>query len=335
MISYTPEQVEAIRRAVGSTATQANVALSEPIERLEAFLKNAAAFIKRNHPIIGDRPYVLLLAKTASGGREVTGKLVLSFLRQGKPFFYVDDKLRLARVEEGLATLADCGKKTEDEKTLGVAAFGTYECDILLGKITADRNVLYPNAAPWTGFKLLHPMADFEVLLQEHKSRCLDRQQNVKYWADPRERILRGKPDTTESIFHLSLFWWLDTFVLDKLKVLGETVGLGQDKTDIEVVTTVGTYLVEIKWLGKNENGTVYGQSIIDTGLAQVKIYLEHDQDSQFICAHLVVYDARPLEAHQTQSSYDDSNRHSICKPPHILFLESETPSETARRITR
>jgi len=324
-----------MKRVISSTAAQAGVALGEPIGRLETFLKNASGFIKRGRATIGDRPYMLLLAKAGSGGAEITATQILSHLRRGKPFFYVDEKLGLYRAEEGFLNLADCGRRTEDAKTVGVAAFGAYRCDILLGKITADQNVIYPDAGPWTGHKFLHPMSDFEIILQEHKSNCLDREKQVKYWADRRHRILRGKPDTTESIFHLSLFWWLNNYVFDRLKVLGETVGLGQDKTDIEVVTAHGTYLVEIKWLGRNENGKEYGQSTINTGLVQIKIYLEHDIDWQFVCAHLVVYDARSLEAHQTESGYQESNLHPICKAPHILFLESETPSEAARRTTR
>jgi hypothetical protein len=273
--------------------------------------------------------------KPAPGKEVLTGKMMRSLLRRGRQVFHVDEELRLTQAEEGSARLVDCEKKTEEEKAIGIMVCGGYKYELLCGKITDEENVRYPGAGPLMSSKFHHPMGQFEILLSEHKMHCVDREQNVRYWHDRKKRILLAEPNPTEAIFHLSLFWWLKTFVIDKLKILGETVGLGQDKTDIEVVTPDGNYLVEIKWLGENKNGATYGQSAIDTGLAQLKIYLEHDDEWQFVCAHLVVYDGRPLEIHQAESGYDEAHRHSICKPPHILFLESETPSESARRITR
>jgi hypothetical protein len=34
---------------------------------------------------------------------------------------------------------------------------------------------------------------------------------------------------------------------------------------------------------------------------------------------------------HRTRCNYDDGYRHILCEKPHVLFLESETPSEAAR----
>ena len=335
MDPYSPEQREAIKRTVGTTAPQASALLNEPIERIERFIAKVGSFVKSNHHIVGERRYMLILVGSSPEGKELSGNEVLRNLRRNKLVFRVDEELRLVSAEEGSLKLVDCGIRTSDEKALGVMVCGSYKYDILMGKITDEGNVAYPGADPLSSSKFHHPMIDFELLVHEHKEKWLDREQNVKYWQKASDRTLRGKPDSTESIFHLSLFSWLNMFVIDKLKILGETLGLGQDKTDIEVVTIDGNHLVEIKWLGKNENGTEYDESAISKGLAQVKIYLDHDQDWLFICAHLVVYDGRPLQAHQGRSGYDDSQRHNLCKPPHILFLESETPSVTAKRIAR
>lgn len=335
MDPYSPEQRQAIKCTVGSTAPQASVLLNEPIERIERFIAKVGSFVKSSHHIVGERPYMLILVESSPQEEELSGNEALRSLRRNKPVFRVDEELRLVSAEEGSIRLVDCGIRTADEKALGVMVRGSYKYDILMGTITDEGNVSYPGADPLSSSKFHHPMIEFEILVHEHKEKCLDREQNVKYWQKPRDRILRGKPDSTESVFHLSLFSWLNMFVIDKLRIFGETLGLGQDKTDIEVVTIDGTHLVEIKWLGENENGTKYDESTISRGLAQVKIYLDHDQDWQFICAHLVVYDGRPLQAHQTKSGYDDSQRHNLCRPPHILFLESETPSVMARRIAR
>ena len=335
MDPYSPEQREAIKSAIGSTAPQAAVVLNEPIERIETFLSKVRNFVKSSHRNLGERDYMFILVGSSPLKLELTGIQALRYLRKNKTVFRVDEELRLVRADEGSVKLVDCGARTADEKALGVKVCGSYKYDILMGKITDECNVSYPGAGPLSSSKFHHPMNEFEMLVHEHKEKWIDREQNVKYWQDSRLRKLRSKPDNTESIFHLSLFSWLNMFVIDKLKILGETLGLGQDKTDIEVVTIDGNYLVEIKWLGENETGTKYDESAISAGLAQIKVYLEHDQEWLFISAHLVVYDGRSLHDHQTKLNYDDSQRHAVCKPPHILFLESETPSQKARRITR
>jgi hypothetical protein len=98
------------------------------------------------------------------------------------------------------------------------------------------------------------------------------------------------------------------------------------------MVTLAGGHVVEIKWLGKNEHNTEYGQEQINVGLRQTGIYLTNDPT--FVCGYLVAYDGRPHHVHLAQSSYDDCNCHLRCKPPIIVFLDSEAPSVTAQTPT-
>src|SRR5437667_9475595 len=170
-------------------------------------------------------------------------------------------------------------------------------------------------------------MDEFEAILTDHLDECLNAGQ-LKFWFHKADRILLSEPEKTELIFHRSLFSWLKLFVSPKLKIYAEPIGLGQDKTDIIVVTNKGSYVIEVKWLGFNQSGQEYKQDRIDVGLAQVKIYLE--KDHQLVCGYLVCYDGRSREVHETESSWNDSLRHELCKDPQILFLSSEVPSVAA-----
>ena len=98
-------------------------------------------------------------------------------------------------------------------------------------------------------------------------------------------------------------------------------------------VTMKGTYVIEVKWLGKKENKTTYGKKCINDALKQVKSYLENDAD--FVCGHLVIYDGRPHEKHLSESGFNEESRHQLCNDPKIIFLESETPSKKAKRTTK
>ncbi len=107
---------------------------------------------------------------------------------------------------------------------------------------------------------------------------------------------------------------------------------MGQDKTDITIVTINGTYVVEIKWLGKNAN-TRYNEQRINEGLVQVGIYLNND--GEIICGHLVIYDGRSLQDHKAKSNWDSSLIHERCSSPKIIYLDTESPSKAATRIVR
>lgn len=247
--------------------------------------------------------------------------------------FYVDEELRLISASDGEVRMTDCVSLTDKESALGVLVTGTYAWEILRGKVTNECDVTRRRVGTPVLSKFHRPMSEFEQILSEHMENSVARQQHIRYWKDRSKRILLAGPDGTEGIFHLDLYWWLNNYVADKLKVYAEPKGLGQDKTDIIVVTLDGSYVIEVKWLGTNENKQKYDQTRINEGLAQVKIYL--DNDSEFVCGYLVVYDGRPLTDNQTQSGWNDSLRHALCQAPKILFLDNETPSVAATRIAK
>jgi hypothetical protein len=119
----------------------------------------------------------------------------------------------------------------------------------------------------------------------------------------------------------------------DSLKVYGETLGMGQIKTDITVVTSVGLLVIEVKWMGKNQSGTTYEEIRIREGLEQVGQYLA--KDDKIFGGYVVLYDARPDDVHNAQCSYPDSCIPDRCERPVIYFLPSETPSQAATRLAK
>ena len=112
--------------------------------------------------------------------------------------------------------------------------------------------------------------------------------------------------------------------------ICAEPLGLGQDKTDIIVVTVSGRHVVEVKWLGKNERGTTYAESRIGEGLRQVKIYL--DNDDKLMAGYLVVYDARSAAENTSKCQYANADLHAMCARPMIHFLESVSPKCCSQR---
>jgi hypothetical protein len=248
--------------------------------------------------------------------------------------FYIDEQFRFIKAKRGKAHHTDCGSLTEKEKTLGILVEGPYTYAILRGKVINQGDMVWPGSDPKPRSKWHRPISELPLILGDHMDNQVIGEKMVDYWADKQNRILlcpRKKP--TESIFHRALFRWLREYVADAVRVYADATNLGPDKTDIVVVRVTGDHVIEVKWLGKNEAGTTYGRKRINEGIAQVTLYL--NQETDYVCGHLVVYDARPLSVHQKQSKYDNRLRHELCQPPHILFLESEPASKKSVRIAR
>jgi hypothetical protein len=167
----------------------------------------------------------------------------------------------------------------------------------------------------------------------DHFNHCVAREQRVQYWHEKAKRILSTGVEGTEAIFQHSLMTWLKDNVLDQLDVYAEPAKkFGQDKTDVIVIAPSGRYLIEVKWLGKNQNNTSYGEKRINEGLLQVKIYMDNTACVQ---GFLAVYDGRSEKDHQSKSSYNKKLMHALCNPPRIFFLDSANPSAAASAGTK
>ena len=306
------------------TPVQVEFALNIPEARTQKFLGNAARFVQSTHTQLKNSPYIMVLADSTDKTNRLSFKDVRLSCGSGKSVLFVDEELHLIKADVGDGKLSICSKLTDTQKLFAVLIADTYVYQVLAGKIVDEGDLLKPIANPLSGPNWHRPISDFDALLKDHFDNHIKSEQLFRYWADKSKRILLSGKNGTEEIFHRSLFWWLKNYVSNQLKVYAQPKGLGQDETDIIVVTIEGSHLTEVKWLGKNEGGTAFDQDHINDGLAQIKIYL--DGDNECVCGYLIFYDGRPAEENQTQSTYNDALRHPRCAAPKILFLESETP---------
>jgi hypothetical protein len=322
--------VEALRAVIGKATTTASAVLSEDAGRLEEFLANSLEFVKASSGILTS-PYLVLLGARDRRRKVLSASTAREHMVGGRNMFHVDEGLRLLSAVVGDTSLAGCSSLTDTEKAFGLLVHGTYVHFFLQGKIIGGQDAIDPGAGEPRPCSFYRPMKELLLILRDHKSQRVDRQQGFRYWHDATRRVLRKGSNGTEHLFHYDLYWWMGQFVSDGLRVYAEPSGMGQDKTDINVVTASGNYVVEVKWLGKNEAGMEYGQARIAEGIAQIGIYLKND--GSLVCGDLVVYDGRERGEHENQSTYDAGKLHSRCRPPVIIFLEGEQPSVAARRI--
>jgi hypothetical protein len=316
---------------IGETSLQVYSVIGIPEDRTREFLKTLAAFARANHTQLEHTPYILVLTGPVKDGKKVKVKDIQFSCGTGRSVFFVDETLRLEKTEVGEAKISSCSMLSEQRGLFAALVADTYIYKMLSGKTIGELDVEMASRNPLAGSKWHRSIAEFDGLLLDHYHIIIRDEQGLRYWHDKNARILLCGKNGTEEIFHRSLFWWLNNYVSDKLKVYAQPKGVGQDETDIIVVTVGGSYLIEIKWLGKNQKGTIYDQDQINVGLAQVYIYL--DNDPKCICGNLVVYDGRPEDEHNTKSAHNDTLRHARCATPNIVFLESEPPSKKALKI--
>lgn len=331
MATVSPDQSK-ILEALINTASQTSAVLGLPLDITEKFIAAVDEFLLKNHDRLGDQPFLLALRPSESSAPHLTLQVVIENVNKGKPVLYVNEELRLLEPVSGSATLTESSVLTRRDNILGVLVSGTYAYELLQGVPVGEGHITAGRKALPVISKFHRPMEEFEAVLSDHLDECLNAGQ-LKIWSNKADRILMSEPEKTELIFHRSLFSWAKLFVSPKLKIYAEPTGLGQDKTDIIIVTSTGSYVIEVKWLGINQSGQEYKQDRIDVGLAQVKIYLE--KDHQLVCGYLVCYDGRLREVHETESSWNDSLRHELCRDPQILFLSSEVPSVAAVAIAK
>lgn len=331
MTTFSQKQSNIVEALI-DTASTASAVLGLPLELTETFIASVTAFLKTNGDRLGEQPFLLAFEPSNSRRPHLTVQRVIENVSTGKVILYVNQELRLIRSSGGSARQTDSCALTKQENILAVLVSGNYTYDLLQGTPISEGYIGVGRDALPVISQFHRPMDEFEGILIDHLNESLNGGQ-IKLWSNKSKRILLSEPEGTELMFHRSLFWWLKFFVSPKLKVYAEPRGLGQDRTDITVVTTGGSYVIEVKWLGVNSNGHEYKQGRIDEGLAQVKIYL--DNDRFLVCGHLVCYDGRSMETHETETFWNDSLRHELCKDPQVLFLSSEAPSVAAVAIAK
>lgn len=323
-----PDQVAALQDVLAGGAAQAANLLGDSLDGIETFLGASHSFVSSNLGRLNGRVVVIALDRHRTGTRQLSTTRLLQEVRSGRSHLSVDRALRVVEATSLSARMFDVLRRTKQAGSLEIIYQGSYVYVVACGELVDEKDLLGasspPVANPW-----MHSVAELDSLLEDHMRECIDNERRVRYWSNKAERILLSGPDGTERIFHHDLFWWLDRFVVDRLAVTGEARGMGQDATDITIVTMAGNFVVEVKWLGENDNGTTYRQERINEGLRQVRTYLKND--TKLVRGFVVLYDARTQEEYETKSAFDEASRHQDCDPPRLLFLRSETPSVAAK----
>lgn len=335
MSEMSPLQLETVRNVVSDLTLRLAAAVEVCMDVSERFMTWLRETLEDGvgRGVFGQAFVLELTLEEEGTGKPATPGRLNTLANAGTRWVFVDLNGRVvnAAARNVSLTAAQCASR---ERHSLVVQFQSPVANFWLAGDVHDLNLESPGDTPSPRAFVRRRVQELPAVVEEHYRTCLLDEAHLPYWEDRRNRILHAEVAgrRTEHNFHQSLFWWLRATLLDHTTVYSPK-GLGQSEVDIAVVTTNGTVYIEIKWMGKNSSGTTYGRAAIDVGLHQVHAYLEHDQDCY--CGHLVVYDARSSKEHETNSSHDASIRHPRCHEPIVQFLQSETPSETAKRLAR
>ncbi|MCP3169833.1 hypothetical protein [Myxococcus qinghaiensis] len=330
-MSLTIDQQLALKAVLGELGTKVGSRLNLDFDATQSFFDLLRKLTESARGIV-KHDYSIALLPTGAGSATLTSATIAASSALNR--FTVDFKLRLVQAESASISELDITQRSEQQGIVEVlTATGGYSRIVVQGVLVA---LWQPSevssrrlAATWN-----RPIEDFGKILNDHIENAIVDERQFEYWADKKNRVLLSGKRGTEHIFHLPLFWWLNTYVNDALKVVGETRGLGQDATDITVVTASGSHVIEVKWLGQNDASTEYKHPPrINEGLTQVGTYLKNDP--QLVAGHVVVYDARPSDMHVSNSVHDDGIRPLRCPNPYVVFLASDTPSRSAAKANR
>jgi len=328
-MALAPEQFSSLKRILSKPSAKASAMLRVPTRQIEEFLCKLELLARRGPVVFGQEKILVAYRPAKTGGQAFSETAVTSFLRAGTTVLALGSDGTLVEAKKGAVTLMAAASKSDKEDSLCVVCGAGQLWIFTAGKLIAEIISAPPPIAGRADLR--RSWRELRKSFDEHFEHCVEGEKEVRYWADRKKRVLLVGPDRTEKIFHHSLFWWCNTFIVDAIDVHGEANAMGQDKTDITIVTQDGSIVVEVKWMGQNKNKTRYAQVRIKQGMIQVADYLKRNR--RLMQGFLVIYDARSEQAYDKKSTYPKKCRHARCEEPIIYFLRSETPSERAERV--
>lgn len=328
-MNFSPEQFASLRRVLSDPSAKAAALVSLPTELVEGLLIKIEDLIKNHGSSFGNRRLLLRHIPGKSGGRQFDAKLIIELFGAKTEIVAIGDDATFLAAMQGTVTLPSAAAESEGGPCICMVCSAGGVIIFAAGKLVAEIGTVSAPSPSESNWK--HSWTELRECLDGHFRECIVNEKLLRFWQDRKKRILLAGPDGTEKLFHHNVFWWCKNFIVDALDVYGEAQSMGQDKTDITVVTEVGNIVIEVKWLGINENNTKFAQVRIDEGLIQVADYLS--RNGKLMKGYLVMYDARSEESHTTESSYTANARHVNCEEPVIYFLRSETPSERGVRL--
>jgi hypothetical protein len=331
MNGLLPDQIRVLSQVVSSNEILISLSLQVGREKVSEWLSLCESLVTRHATSLQGKHFSLGLDLASEGSSPVQLQHLLGATSDTGGVVMLDVQGRWITTGPGPVTVSGALARTKKAKGLEILVHGTYLYIALSGELIYEHDVLDASKLPPAGIAFFRPTKQLRELIFDHAGQEIARETGVKYWADKDNRILLAVPESTEKIFQRSLLLWLRHYVLDKIRIYSESRGFGQDATDITVMTGHGDYVIEVKWMGKNEHGTTYDANRIAEGVEQVKIYLNND--GRLVGGAVVLYDGRPLD--RCTQQFDSSILHPLCQSPHIVWLESQTPSQKATTIVR
>jgi hypothetical protein len=332
-MAFTPAQIALLSKLISNVDVQASAMLGVARKEAADAIARLQNLVNASLPQLRGLSFSLTLDAKAKGANALSFTALKQRVNAGQPVITVDLKGRVTAASFGGLLLKDAAARTAATHGLEILILEGYSYYVLDGKVIDEIDLDAPNATAAIGPRWRHPMSEFPKVLQVHMRERVAQEKGFTYWKDRARRILRALPEKTEAIFHRDLLWWIRNYTAGVIRTYSEPEGFGQDKTDIVAVTLAGGHVVEVKWLGVNENTTSYDRTRIDEGLVQVKQYL--DRDADLVEGYLVVYDGRAANEHKNDSKFNRQHKHPLCREPQILYLENEVPTETSTRIVR
>lgn len=264
------------------------------IDSVSLFLTEICSFIKKNSSSLGTIEYILKLnfENTQSTTKKISSAWLLNAFQNHNKIVEINAKFSVLSNSK-LYDLSNSGianYSKNDNSTCIFVHNGTDLTIYINGFPIREFNINYPESMPSVNKKTARVANDYKLsLIDFYNIRVKNNITN--HWKDKGKRILLG--GKTEDIFQDSLYSWLYENINDAI-VSPKVKKISKDETDIEIIAHGGNnYLIEIKWLGKNEKNTTYDIPRLRDSIMQVKNYLK--TDTKVLDATLLVYDGRPI----------------------------------------
>jgi hypothetical protein len=259
---------------------------------IEKLLSSSLHFVKDIFTDLGAKEFILALDfNDTTITSQLTKEVILDEAASGNNVFKINNRFNILTIERlDQVSILSVARLSYTNRQVVILVHNGIEVSIYSNGVPLEqRNLRYPSASPTLNRKFSRSAEDYKIsVIEFYKEKV--RSNLTNHWFDQRKRILKG--GKTEEIFQNALVQWLNDN-LSGGKINFKVKKINSDETDIEIVKHGGdTFLLELKWLGKNER-SIYPLIKLTDAIEQVENYLESNPD--LIEATLVVYDGRSL----------------------------------------
>lgn len=264
------------------------------INDIEPVFNKLFNFIKDNHGEIGSLQFLLELNfNDKTNTEEITPDIIIDEITIGNDFIKLNSNLNVLEVKPFSPQFSSSAISMFSSQRKSILVFVKNAVNLMIyskGVNIKEINVVNPTSLPVIFNKYSHPAENYKLsLIDFYKNKV--RLNLTNHWEDKTNRILVG--GQTEKHFQNELVKWLTDNIEGK-KIEFSKRKITNDETDIEIIKHGGdTYIIELKWMGKNKGGSNYGIDKVENAFDQVKNYLDIEKDVLEIS--LVAYDGREL----------------------------------------